>query len=523
MQRIVIVGRPNVGKSALLNRLAGRAASIVHDQPGVTRDRVRVVVERQGRPFELIDTGGIGFFDSATTTREIAHAVGRQVQAAIASADVILMVVDGLEGLRPLDEEVAAMLRKHARPTWLIINKLDLSQHDEGAAEFAQLGMSPSFEISAAHGRGIPALWDALAQQGPSAAEQPLPEKVGRFTALASHAANPVPRIAVVGRPNVGKSSLVNRLLDDERLIVSKTPGTTRDSVDLEVQFQGQPYVLTDTAGIRQKRKIHASVEMYSRHWAERSIMGSDVVLLVLDALDGPTRQDREIAGLILEHRRPCILLVNKWDLNEVRETVPTRRSEGRSVTRHLVSRSEYEKGLRAAMPFLDYAPVLFISALQGYQTVAIWQLIAQVGEARRSRFTTGVLNRIFARAQDRLQPPMRQGRRLKIYYATQKVGMSAPTFFLSINQERLWVDSYARYLMNQLRKENPLTGCPILFELREHQQRPDLEKRPASHDHPAGPRNSPHDRPRKRRGRRETPHRHGAGGVPRRRRSHRR
>jgi GTP-binding protein len=467
MKRVVIVGRPNVGKSALLNRLAGRSVAIVHDQPGVTRDRIRATVERNSRSYEFIDTGGIGLFETAATPRVIARAVENQVQAAIAAADIILMVVDGLEGLRPLDEEIASMLRKGGKPTWLVVNKLDLARHEDGATEFAQLGMQPVFHISAAHGRGIESLWDALEARNTATEADLLPQKVGRFTPIAAHAANPLPRIAVVGRPNVGKSSLINRLVGDERLIVSEVPGTTRDSIDLEVELHGRPYVLTDTAGIRQKRKIRSSVEMYSRHWTERSIQGCDIALLMLDAVDGPTRQDREIAGLILQYHKPCIILVNKWDLNETREP-----SRGKTSARRIVSRSEYEKCLRGSLPFLDYAPVLFISALQGYHASIIWKLIEEINAARRTRFTTGALNRTFTRAQDRLPPPMRHGLRLKIYYATQKVGMATPTFVLFINQARFWVNSYERYLMNQLRRENPLTGCPIVFELREHQAR---------------------------------------------------
>ena len=454
MFRVAIVGRPNVGKSALFNRLVGKTVSIVHDQIGITRDRISAVARRGNRDFEFVDTGGIGLFESENTPGEIAKAVQMQVEIAIESADMILMVTDGLEGLRPLDRDIALKFHKSGKKTRLVINKLDLPAHEKRATEFHELGMTPVFCVSASHGRGMEKLWEELEHSALSTQHSAL--STPEASALA-------PRIAIVGRPNVGKSSLTNRLAGMERVIVNETPGTTRDSIDLVLRFGNKSHVLTDTAGIRHRSRIRSSVESYSRHWTERSIKRSDLVLLLLDAKDGPTRQDCEIAGLILEHQKPCILLINKWDLNE---TAAREMSKGR---RRAVSRSEYEKALRARMAFLDYAPVMFISALQGYHVTAIWKQIEQVLEARSEVFTTGLLNRIFSRAQQSLQPPMRQGKRLRIYYAAQKAGASTPTFLLFINQRRLWVESYERYLMNRLRKENPLTGCPIVFQLREH------------------------------------------------------
>ena len=457
MFRVAIVGRPNVGKSALLNRLARRTVSIVHDQPGVTRDRITVSVERNGKEFEFVDTGGIGLFETETTPKEIASAVQMQVDIAIETADLILIVVDGLEGLRPLDQEIVAKLRKTGKKIWLIVNKLDLPRHEDRATEFFEIGVYPIFSVSASHGRGVDKLWDAMLAEN----KESVSEKKEKET--------PSARIAIVGRPNVGKSSLTNRLLGSERVIVSDIPGTTRDSVELELEFQKKRYVLIDTAGVRQQAKIRTNVEMYSRHWTEKSISRADIVLLMLNAPEGATRQDREIAGMILEYQKPCILLVNKWDLNEVLEVKRSAKGEPiKKVKRRLVSRSEYEKELRYRVPFLDYASIMFVSALEGYHALAIWKEIEKVEEARRATFTTGVLNRIFSRAQERVQPPMKQGKRLKIYYVTQKAGAPVPTFLLFVNQRRFWVDQYGRYLQNQLRLENPMVGCPIVFELRE-------------------------------------------------------
>ncbi|MBI4027519.1 MAG: ribosome biogenesis GTPase Der [Verrucomicrobia bacterium] len=485
MFQIAIVGRPNVGKSALFNRIVGRTISIVHDQPGVTRDRISAVVERNRRQFEFVDTGGIGLFESDITPAEIAAAVRMQAEIAIESADLILLVADGQEGLRPLDEEIIARLRRSGKKPWLVVNKLDLPMHEIRAAEFSRLGVEPLFTVSAAHGRGVDRLWKAIEKaegaRSESAAAGPLADTKHGAEAIQgnerqgcsgdSRPAVPAPRIAIVGRPNVGKSSLVNRLLGAQRVIVSEAPGTTRDSVEMTVEFRGRHYVLIDTAGIRARTKVRSNVEMYSRHWAEKSVARCDIVLLMLSAPDGPTRQDQEIASMALKHEKPCILLINKWDLNEtIEKRAPASAGGNRTPARKRrgVSRSEYEKALRAQMPFLDYAPLMFISALQGYHALAIWEKIERVNQSRNVMFTTGVLNRIFERAQERVQPPMNEGRRLKIYYVTQKAGAPAPTFVVFVNRRRLWMENYARYLMNQLRRAQPMEGCPIIFRLRE-------------------------------------------------------
>lgn len=470
MLHIAIVGRPNVGKSALLNRLAGKTVSIVHDQPGVTRDRISSTVIRSGRSFEFVDTGGIGLFETENTPSIIASAVQMQAEIAIESADIILLVVDGLEGLRPLDQEIAQRLRKSGKRLCLLINKLDIPKHDARASDFFRLGLEPVLIVSASHGRGIQELWKAL-----ETIDQETNRPEDSIDGLNVNLAEKSPRIAIVGRPNVGKSSLTNRLLGAERVIVSEIPGTTRDSVELSLRVKGRLHYIIDTAGIRHKTKIRTHVEMYSRHWTEKTISRCDLALLMFNAPDGPTRQDREIASMIQEHRKPCILLVNKWDLNETLQArhfteggaMKTKLSRRRSTTR-----ADYEKALRAQVPFLDYAPLMFISALEGYHAQEIWNLIGKVSIARNTSISTGILNRIFHRAQQRVQPPYIKGRRLKIYYVTQKTDVSTPTFVLFVNHRALWVESYGRYLVNQLREIHPMLGCPILFHLREREGR---------------------------------------------------
>jgi GTP-binding protein len=478
MLRVVIVGRPNVGKSALLNRLAQRNVSIVHDQPGVTRDRISAMVEREGKSFEFVDTGGIGLFETETTPREIAASVQMQVDIAIESADLILIVMDGLEGVRPLDQDIVAKLRKSAKKLWLIVNKLDFPMHEPRAAEFSRFGIDPVFSVSASHGRGMERLWKSLLSECRKVTRE---SEEKNIPDIRSGFSRSDPRIAVVGRPNVGKSSLVNRLLGAERVIVSAMPGTTRDSVEMSVEYGSHRYSLIDTAGIRHKSAINSNVEMYSRHWTEKSISRADIVLLILSSPEGATRQDREIAGMVLEYHKPCLLLVNKWDLNEELQTRSVE-VKGEHVVRRqkrrIASRSEYEQELRRRMPFLDFAHVMFISALEGYHALGVWKEIDRVNKGRKGRFTTGVLNRIFSRAQERLQPPMVQGRRLKIYYVTQKLDAPVPTFVLFVNQQRLWVESYGRYLINQIRKESALTGCPIILQLRERETRPMVKGR---------------------------------------------
>ncbi len=460
MLRIVLVGRPNVGKSALLNRLVRRTVSIVHDQPGVTRDRISAIAHYKECAFEIVDTGGIGVFNTSMTPGDIAGAVRIQTDIAIETADVILLVMDGLEGVTPLDTEILRKLRKSGKHPWLLVNKLDLPRHEDRASEFLRLGLNPAFMVSASHGRGISELWEALWKKN---------EETSQAEVVRNETAGP--RVAIVGRPNVGKSSLANRLAGAERVIVSDVPGTTRDAIELTARYGKIAYCLIDTAGVRTKSKIRDNVEMYSRHGTEKTVARCDVAILMLNASDGATRQDREIARMILDYQKPCLVLVNKWDLNEKLELEHEMKKgelKVRKVKRRTISSSEYETDLRFAMPFLEYAPIKFISALQGYHAQAIWKDIDRINQARQFLFSTGILNRILNRAQERVQPPMKSGKRLKIYYATQKQNAGIPTFLLFVNHRDLWMENYGRYLAHQLREEQPLLGCPIIFQLRQ-------------------------------------------------------
>ncbi len=470
MLKVVLVGRPNVGKSALLNRLAHRTVSIVHDQPGVTRDRISVETSYKEHLFEIVDTGGIGLFDQSVTPKEIATAVEMQTEIAMETADVILVVMDGRDGVTPLDLEIIRKLRKSGKNPWLLVNKLDRPASEDQAGEFFRMGLEPTFPVSASQGRGISELWEALLKRHKEVVEG---RKVLKPEAMG-------PRVAIVGRPNVGKSSLTNRLAGAERVIVSDVPGTTRDAIELKVSYHKTTYFLVDTAGVRSKSKIHDNVEMYSRHSTEKSVARCDLAVLMLQSQDGATRQDREIARMILDYHKPCLILINKWDLNE--QVEERREMDGdsvrvRKVKRRVVSRSEYETSLRGYVPFLDYAPMMFVSAVQGYQAQSIWKEIDRINHARKATFSTGILNRILNRAQDQVQPPMKSGKRLKIYYAIQKEGEGVPTFLLFVNHRNLWVESYGRYLANQLRQEHPLPGCPVVFHLREKGAKTDAEE----------------------------------------------
>lgn len=436
---VAIVGRPNVGKSALFNRLVGRRISIVHEQVGVTRDRVSAEAEHNGHRFELIDTGGLGHFDRQTAEDEIVANTEAQAEIAIADAALILFVVDISAGLLPLDEEVARLLHRSGRPVLLLANKSDNPQRDENIIDFDTLGF-PTHPVSALQNRGFNPLLDTIIQQLPN---QPNPT-----------AQTPL-RVAIVGRPNAGKSSYINRLLRHDRVIVSNIPGTTRDSIEIPFTIGTGPsarhYQLIDTAGVQKDTRSRGAVDWFSNLRTEKSIERSDVVILMLDAETGPTSRDKKIAAKIIEAERSCLLLINKWDLAEEADQE--------------VTQTQYLPALREALPFLTFAPVLFVSAKSGYNMKRTIEAIDYVAAQTRTEITTGVLNRIIQQAIEKLPPPMVKGRRLKIYYATQS-GTNPIYFRIFVNNPDLTRANWIAYLKNQLRDAFGLEGAPIFLKL---------------------------------------------------------
>ena len=433
---VAIVGRPNVGKSALFNRIAGLRLAIVHEEVGVTRDRItREVIWRDQR-FELIDTGGIGFIDKVKTTDSIAHGTRAQVDVAIQDAAVVIFVVDITSGIVPLDQEVAKLLRASGKKVFVAANKVDHDRLESGLAEFERLGF-PVLPVSALHGRGVDTMMQFVL------AELPPAERYIEKGAL---------RVAIVGRPNVGKSSYVNKLLGSERVIVSEVPGTTRDSIEIPFTIgtdkSARHYTLIDTAGMRKVGKVHGSVERFSLFRAEQSIEHADVVVLMLDAEQGPTVQDKKIAAKILDEKKGCVLIVNKWDLA------------------HGIKMKEYEDALRKVMFFLNFAPMMFVSTKTGVNIRESIDVIDDVASQVRATLTTGLLNRVMRDAFDRVQPPMVQGRRLKYYYCTQ-TGTQPVRVRFFVNETTRVTPAYRTYLMSQLRKVFGLLGAPVILDFR--------------------------------------------------------
>ena len=445
MRNIAIVGRPNVGKSALFNRLAGRMISIVHDQPGVTRDRIASICKLGSAPFEIVDTGGIGEEpdpDFAESTREGA-------MIAIESADLILFVTDAHDGVAPLDAELASMIRTAATPVVLVVNKVDIEAHEERADEFARLGFAHTLTVSAAHGRGIADLVQTIESLLP-----PAPERDPEAPAVA-------PKLAIVGRPNVGKSSLVNAILEDKRTTVSEIPGTTRDAVDIATVREGRPYVLCDTAGIRHRSKHNTSVEVFSVMRSEKTILRADLNVLVIDATSGVTSQDKKIAGLIQEAKKPAVIVLNKWDLVE---------SGGGRPDPELLR--EHVERVKRELFFLDYAPVVVLSAKTGDNVRRLFTMVEKVREHSTRRAGTGELNRVIRAAIERQAPATKGNKRFKVLYITQvnEAGSSAikpPQFILFVNDPRLLMDSYVNYLCKRIRDKWEYPGLPILLRLR--------------------------------------------------------
>ncbi|MCX8108121.1 MAG: ribosome biogenesis GTPase Der [Verrucomicrobiae bacterium] len=464
---VAIVGRPNVGKSALFNRIAGRRIAIVHDQPGVTRDRVTTEIQWRGHRFVLADTGGIGLAPGEKTSDVIIAATLDQVQLAIDTACVIIFVVDAQEGLMPLDHDVAGRLRTSNKPVLLALNKADNPQFDAATAEFAKLGFDKIYPVSAIHGRGVTALLNAVIQLLPEEARQkPEPDNAQEEP--------PALKLAVVGRPNVGKSSLINAIINDKRLVVSPIPGTTRDAVDVPftIQHQGvkEHYVFIDTAGLRKKRKIADSIEFFSVKRAEHSIERCDLVLFVVDAETGIVEQDKKIADRIVEAQKACIVVVNKWDLfrDAVREAKakfgPPKTDHPDKLDQPQPSVASFARWVQNKLFFLDYAPVIFTSANDGKGIDRLFEAIRTVAAQLRQKIPTALLNRTLHDAVERRQPPSASGARLKFFYATQTAQVP-PTFLLFVNRTDLFSPQYEKYLADQLRAAFGFEGCPIILK----------------------------------------------------------
>ena len=445
---VAIVGRPNVGKSTLFNRLAGEELAIVDDTPGTTRDRLFGESEWNGRRFHMIDTGGIDPTTGETTPLSIGSAdyiqqIRDQALVAAQEADAILFVVDATSGVTSSDEEVAVLLRSRQKkrdgknwpPLFLVVNKADNKALRDSSVEFFELGLGEPYAISANHGTGTGDLLDALVAAFPEQPEEEEDESV---------------KIAIVGKPNSGKSSLLNKLVGEQRAIVSPIAGTTRDSVDSQIVIDDIPVTLIDTAGIRRRGRIDRGVEKYSVIRSMRAIERCDVALLMIDATTNITAQDTHIAGFILEAWKSTIVLINKWD----------------AIEKSNLTMEEYKQKIRLALNFMDYVPMLFISAKTGQRLDQVMPEALKVQDQRLVRLSTSSLNRILMKAQDMHAPSSKTGRTLRIYYGTQ-VRSDPPTFMLYVNDVKLAHFSYLRYLENQIRKEFPFTGTPIHIVLK--------------------------------------------------------
>ena len=474
---IAIVGRPNVGKSALFNRIVGRRIAIVHDQPGVTRDRISAEAEWNGRALTLVDTGGIGLLRREKAGDVIIKAAIEQVDLAIESADAIILVVNAQEGIMPLDREVAERLHRSGKPIFVAANKVDTSRDEASADEFAQLGFEKIFPVSAIHGLGIEGLMEAAIALLPVRSPQSTAQSPAGEPTVDSGLGTPdsVLKLAIVGRPNVGKSSIINALTKSSRVIVTPVPGTTRDSIDVpfevETDGQRQKYILIDTAGMRKTRRVGDSIEFFSVQRAADSIARCDIVILVLDAEAGITEQDKKIADKIVEERRACIVVVNKWDLfkekvfadreEEIRRRNKKERREGGE--KNLTTLGEFGAWVQEKLFFLDYAPVIFASAKSGFHLDRLLEAVRYVAAQLQQKIPTAILNRTLRDAVERRQPVSAAGHRLKFFYATQ-VRQAPPTFLLFINRDELFSDQYKKYLGDQLRRAFGYEGCPIVL-----------------------------------------------------------
>lgn len=439
---VALVGRPNVGKSTLFNRLTGERKAIVDEIPGTTRDRLMSDAEWSGRPFLVIDTGGIDPSVGGKTPLSIGSAnfieeIKVQAEIAIEDADTILFVVDGMTGVTPADQEVAEILRRKQKnvngelvpPVLLVVNKADSKTVREEVYQFYELGMGEPYPVSSLHGTGTGDMLDALVATFPEELDLEEDDSV---------------KIALVGKPNVGKSSLLNRLVGKDRMIVSSIPGTTRDAIDSYIEVDGLPVTLIDTAGIRRRGKIEQGVEKYSVLRSMRAIERADVALLLIDAIEGITAQDAHIAGYILEAKKSCVVVVNKWDAIE-------------KDTHTMVA---FTEKIRGDLNFMDYVPLLFISAKTGQRVDQVMPMALKVQEERLARMTTSTLNRIIQLVQD-MHTPSKAGRVFKMYYGTQ-VRSDPPTFLIYCNDPSLAHFTFVRFVENNIRKEYPFTGTPI-------------------------------------------------------------
>ena len=431
---VAIVGRPNVGKSMLFNKLTGKRLSIVEDTPGVTRDRLYAEAEWRSRTFNIVDTGGI----EPGTDDQILSFMREQAEIAIASATVIIFVCDIKTGMTAADQEVAGMLQRSGKPVVLAVNKMDATgRTDPDIYEFYNLGLGDPYPVSAVHGHGTGDLLDACFEYFPPEEDEEEEEDVVK--------------VAIIGKPNVGKSSLVNRILGQDRVIVSNVAGTTRDAVDSYFENDRGKYLIIDTAGMRKKSKVDDRIEKFSVLRATMAIERSDVCVIMIDAQEGVTEQDTKVAGLAHEAGKACIIVVNKWDAVE---------KDDKTMKR-------MEDDVRRDLAYMTYAPVLFISALTGQRVDKLFDLINSVVNQAAMRIPTGVLNSVLADAQTRVQPPTDKGRRLKIYYMTQ-IGVKPPHFVIFCNDARLFHFSYQRYLENQIRGTFGLTGTPVRITIRQ-------------------------------------------------------
>jgi len=431
---VAIVGRPNVGKSMLFNRLVGQRLSIVEDTPGVTRDRLYAECEWRGRTFDLVDTGGI----EPSTDSEILLFMREQAQIAIGAATVIVLVTDIRTGVTAADKEVANMLLRAGKPVVLAVNKDDSTGvQDPAIYEFYELGLGDPISVSAVHGHGTGEVLDACFAYFPDEEEE--------------NSEDESIKVALIGKPNVGKSSLINCILGEKRVIVSDVAGTTRDAVDTAFTNSHGSYTFIDTAGIRRQSRVDERVEKFSVMRAQLAIERADVCLIMIDARDGVTEQDTKIAGLAHESGKASIVVVNKWDL----------------VEKETGTMEKMRKDIMRDLSFMSYAPIVFISALTGQRTERLFELINYVNDQSHMRITTGMLNNVLADAQERMQPPTDKGRRLKIYYMTQ-TGICPPNFVIFCNSRELFHFSYQRYLENQIRSVFGLEGTPVRIVIRQ-------------------------------------------------------